>query len=331
MAFDVLKKNKLNTGLKLILLFFIILIAAFVVNAMIIIGINVYYHATIHDSGKAAAAIDSALNNVWVTFATLLLQNAAFIIVTWLFMTKVEKWKFSWKDVGLDIRPDTPKLILSGLGLNLLFSISFFGILLLTGVTSFVSFGIVTFALMAVVLSVGLMAFGTLAVGFGEEILFRGYIQNMLTKKYGFLWALPMASIFFVAVHILPKFMSGSLELLYFLSIFPIGLILGYLFYATKSLWTSVAFHALEDFMVLEVFMTYNVKSGSAPLIIISNVKEIVVSNVKLGNYGDLVGLVIGSILFLVIVTYFRNKRRTDLINKQARSGDKTTILKRKN
>jgi membrane protease YdiL (CAAX protease family) len=324
MAFDVLKKNKFNTGLKLILFFIVILIAAFVANALIIIGINIYYHATIHDSGQVATVIDSALNSIWVTFATLLLQNAAFIIVAWLFMTKVEKWKFLWKEVGLEIRSDTPKLIVSGLSLNVLFSISFFGILLLTGVTSFVSFGITTFGLTAVILSLVLMAFGTLAVGIGEEILFRGYVQNMLTKKYGFLWALPIASIFFAAVHILPKYMSGSVDLLYFLSVFPIALILGYLFYATKSLWASVAFHALEDFMVLEVFMTYNVKSGSAPFIIISNVKEIFISNVKLGNYGDLAGLVIGSIFFLAIMVYFRNKRRTDHIDKQARSGNLT-------
>jgi membrane protease YdiL (CAAX protease family) len=331
MAFNVLKKNKLHTGLKLILLFIIILIAAFVTNAMIIIGINIYYNATIHDSALAATIIDSALNSVWVTFATLLLQNAAFIVVAWLFMTKVEKWKVLWNEVGLDIRPDTPKLIVLGLSLNLLFSLSFFSILLLAGATSFVSFGTATFGLTTVVLSFVLMAFGTLAVGFGEEILFRGYLQNMLTKKYGFSWALPIASVFFVAVHILPKYVSGGVELLYFLSVFPIALVLGYLFYATKSLWASIAFHALEDFMVLEVFMTYNVKSGSAPLIIISNVKEILISNVKLGNYGDLVGLVIGSIVFLVIVAYFRNKRRTDQIDKQARSDEKKTIHIRKN
>lgn len=311
MALDALKNGKLITGFELILLFIVILIAAFVANAVVIIGVNAYFHATVHDAQQAAAAVDGALSNVWVTFAILLLQNAAFVLVAWLFMAKVDKRAFSWKAAGLDIRPDTPKLILSGLGLNLVFSISLFGILLLIGAVSFVSFGTTTFGLTAVVLSLVLIAVGTLAVGFGEEVLFRGYLQNMLTKKYGFLWALPVASVFFVAVHILPKFMSGSIELLYFLSVFPIALILGYLFYATKSLWIGVVFHALEDFMVLGLFMTYNVKSGSAPLVLISDAREVVISGLMLGNYSDLVGLVIGSIIFLVVVAYFRNKRKT--------------------
>jgi membrane protease YdiL (CAAX protease family) len=326
MASSIIKNDKLRTGLKLIGLFVVILIAAFVTNAAIIIGINVYCHATIHDTEQAAAAIAAALDNIWVTFAILLLQNAAFILVAWLFLTKVDKVKFSWKEFGLDVRRDTTKLILSGLGLNLVFSALLFGILLLIGAVSFMSFGTASYSITAIVLSFVLMAVGTLAIGFGEEILFRGYVQNMLTKKYGILWALPLASVFFVAVHILPKLMSGSVELLYFVSVFPIALMLGYLFYVTKSLWIGVAFHALEDFMVLNVFTTGNVMSGSAPLVILSDVKDVLVSNVKLGNWGDLIGLVVGLVLLLGIFAYFWIKRKTGQSDGQATNSDKTTI-----
>lgn len=326
MASSIMKNDILITGLKLVVLFIIILIAAFVTNAVIIIGINIYYHATIHDAEQAANAISAALSNIWVTFATLLLQNAAFVFVAWLFLSKVDKVKFSRKEFGLDIRRDTPKLILSGLGLNLLLSVPLFGILLLIGAVSFVSFGTVTFGLTAVALSLVLMAVGTLAIGFGEEILFRGYVQNMLTKKYGILWALPIASIFFVAVHLLPKFMAGGIELLYFLSIFPIALILGYVFYATRSLWACVAFHALEDFMVLQVFMTGNPKSGPAPVVVLSEVQELVVSGVKPGNWGDLVGLIIGTILFLAVVAYFWNKLKSGQMDGKAIKKDETAI-----
>ena len=310
MAGPLLKNDKLRVTLKLLALFIAVLIAAFIANAAIIIGINVYYHATIHDAPQAASAIDAALSNVWVTLSILLLQNAAFIFVAWLFLTKVDKVKFSWKELGLNIRKDTPKLILAGFGLNLLFAPPLFGILLLIGATSFIAFGWAAQSPSAVILSLILMGIGTIAVGFGEEIVFRGYLQNMLTKKYGIVWALPIASLIFVAVHLLPKVLSGSVELLYFVSVFPVALILGYLFYATKSLWIGVAFHALEDFMVLQVFSTYNVKSGSAPVFIISEVKNVIVSGVTLGNWGDLMGLIVGSVLFLAIVAYFLYKNR---------------------
>ncbi|WP_158301454.1 CPBP family intramembrane glutamic endopeptidase [Methanocella paludicola] len=306
------------TGLKLVILFVIIMIAAFATNAAVIIGINVYYHAAIQDSQQAAIAIAAALGNIWVTFAILLLQNAAFIFVSWLFLTKVDKIKFSWKEFGLDIRRETPKQILSGLGFNLFLTIPLFGILLLIGAVSFEAFGITSFSLTAIALSFVLMAIGTLAIGFGEEILFRGYVQNMLTKKYGILWALPIASIFFVAVHVLPKFITGSVEPLYFLSIFPIALILGYLFYATKSLWASVAFHAFEDFIVLALVAFGKPAAGTAPLVMLSAPIDIVTSGVKLGNWGDAVGLTIGAALFIAMVSYFSNAY---LLNKKS-SGD---------
>ncbi|OPY28014.1 MAG: CAAX amino terminal protease self- immunity [Methanocella sp. PtaU1.Bin125] len=315
MASPITKNRKFMVGLKLAALFVIILIAAFTANAAVIIGINVYYHATIHDTQQAAAAISAALDNIWVTFFTLLLQNAAFVFVAWLFLMKVDKVKFSWKEFGLDVRRDTPKLTLSGIGLNLFLSVPLFGILLLIGAVSFEAFGTASFSLTSIILSFVLMAIGTLTIGFGEEILFRGYVQNMLTKKYGILWALPLASVFFVAVHVLPKFMTGSVELLYFLSIFPVALILGYLFYVTKSLWASVAFHALEDFVVLALVAFGKPTAGTAPLIILSAPIDITIEGVKLGNWGDAIGLAIGAALFMAMVAYFWNKQRAGQID----------------
>jgi membrane protease YdiL (CAAX protease family) len=185
-----------------------------------------------------------------------------------------------------------------------------FGMLLLIGAVSFETFGTTSFSLTSIILSFVLMAIGTLAIGFGEEIIFRGYVQNMLTKKYGILWALPFSSIFFVAVHVLPKFMTGSVELLYFLSIFPVALVLGYLFYVTKSLWASIAFHALEDFMVLALVAFGKPTAGTAPLFILSAPTDITIEGVKLGNWGDALGLTIGAVLFMAMAAYFWNKQR---------------------
>lgn len=47
------------------------------------------------------------------------------------------------------------------------------------------------------------MTVRSLSIGFREEILFQRYVQNMLRRKYGVLWTLPLASVFFNSVCLL--------------------------------------------------------------------------------------------------------------------------------
>jgi membrane protease YdiL (CAAX protease family) len=150
------------------------------------------------------------------------------------------------------------------------------------------------------------MLIATLAVGVGEEVLFRGYLQRMLTGKYGIAIALPAASAVFVLVHTLPYFLFGEFTIMAFIAIIPITLILGYIFYKTGSLWICIGLHFLQDFMALGIFFSGNMFNGSSPLFIMSDPAPIVSTASWLGNWGDLISFVVMLVVLLMIVASYR-------------------------
>lgn len=296
-------------ALKLVFLMIATLIAAILAHALIIIAINVYYGVTMGHSQQATDAINATINNTWAQAGILVLQNVAFVLVALLFL-KIDKEKFTLDRLGLTWRKDTPKLFLAGMSLDLITIVLLMALLAVTGVVVYKGFGPSIFGASSVALSFVLMLFATLSIGIGEEVLFRGYLQRMLTNRYGIMVALPLASLIFVLVHVLPQLMNNKLPLFYFLSILPIALLLGYLFYKTGSLWICIGFHFFEDFLVLNVLFAGNDVSGTYPLFLFSEPKIISESATWLGSWGDLMGFVIASAVLLAVYAY--NHRKPD-------------------
>jgi membrane protease YdiL (CAAX protease family) len=73
----------------------------------------------------------------------------------------------------------------------------------------------------------------------GEELLFRGVIQKLLIRWFGNVhWAIFVTSFIFSAMHI--QFLS-------FLPRFFLGMILGYLFYWSGSVWLTIMVHFINN------------------------------------------------------------------------------------
>lgn len=73
---------------------------------------------------------------------------------------------------------------------------------------------------------------------FLEEMLFRGVVQEALTTKFGPLRGIPVAALIFGIVHINPP---------QALNAFFIGLVLGYIYYTTRSLIPVILIHAVNN------------------------------------------------------------------------------------
>lgn len=71
-----------------------------------------------------------------------------------------------------------------------------------------------------------------------EEIIFRGIILKEFLKTYNPQKAIVFSSIIFGAIHMIPLQMIGA---------FFIGLVLGYVYYKTKSLWLPIVLHILNN------------------------------------------------------------------------------------
>jgi len=86
-----------------------------------------------------------------------------------------------------------------------------------------------------------------LFVGVAEELLFRGLIQRDLTGVFGWRWGLVGASLLFAVMHLTWR----SLPELGF--VFIAGLVLGFLYWKTKSLLAPIVAHGVNNTMLVAV------------------------------------------------------------------------------
>jgi membrane protease YdiL (CAAX protease family) len=91
------------------------------------------------------------------------------------------------------------------------------------------------------------MVYMFLFVGLGEELLFRGLIQQDLTGAFGWKWGLVGASLLFAVMHLTWR----SVPELGF--VFLAGLILGFLYWKTKSLVAPIVTHGVNNVMLVAV------------------------------------------------------------------------------
>lgn len=71
-----------------------------------------------------------------------------------------------------------------------------------------------------------------------EEILFRGIVQDSLTYKYGPLRGILLGAALFGIVHVIPQQAFNA---------FLIGLVLGYIYYQTRSLVPVIVIHCINN------------------------------------------------------------------------------------
>jgi membrane protease YdiL (CAAX protease family) len=82
---------------------------------------------------------------------------------------------------------------------------------------------------------------------FGEELLFRGFVQTRLESAHGLPAAWILSSAFFGLVHLAMVFPLGLAGLLAPLQTFAIGLLFGAVFAKTRSLFLVWPVHAVYD------------------------------------------------------------------------------------
>ncbi|MGE5679186.1 MAG: lysostaphin resistance A-like protein [Pseudomonadota bacterium] len=160
----------------------------------------------------------------------------------------------------------------------------------------------------------GSMAF--ILVGFGEEAVFRGYIQRRLMLSVGNKSALAASTLLFMAAHILTY---G--KLLDFIDVALGGLIMGYLYLLTDSLYLPAAYHFIFDYLQVNIMrlQDYEYYKG-AVLFIFNNTGDLTLSGV---NYGNIVELsFITAELVMLLLLYILGRRIRDIGNPTAGVSD---------
>ncbi len=295
------ESGKVYVLFKIALIFTAFLVSALIVQETFSVAVSLYYSATVDDVRQSAELADAFLSSIWAKAGITIAQNIVLILIAYLCYTRVDGKKSAVKGFGLKLKGDSIKLFCSGMLINAFFVLSFVSITILTGHMDILSVGLLHNPVSSIVLSIGLMLVVAMFIGFGEEILFRGYIQSELMGKFGAPAAIAIASFVFIAAHIF------KLQLpLYYVSIYVVALLLGYLFFVTKSLYASIGFHFLEDFMVFQIFVSGEPVTGIVPVVPLSEPAMICLYGMEIGTWMDGIATVLGIVLLAGIYWYHR-------------------------
>jgi len=213
---------------------------------------------------------------VWnAVFATI--QGIIFLIIIFFMIRFVEKKHFFWKDIGLNWNHTS--LYNIGLGFVVAclvyFAPIFLGFFLGTLTLSFQdTFENLVFS------SVFMTVVFNFSIGFGEEVVFRSYIQTRMIKLYGAILGILLTSILFTLSHVL----MTQLSLISILTGIILFVAIGILYFCTHSLYLVGTIHA-----VLNILQQILDKQA-----------------------GDIEGLAVVSVFFLVVFLIFFRKLKTE-------------------
>ena len=94
----------------------------------------------------------------------------------------------------------------------------------------------------------------SILIGVFEEIPFRGFIFQKLLEKFPFWIANLLSSLLFLGIHLPGWIMLHALTWSNVISIFVLGVIFAVIFYYSKTLWSSIITHSLNDFLSSVLF-----------------------------------------------------------------------------
>lgn len=224
----------------------LIIIILFVAVAVLLRFIPIsLYTAFLVRSGMAQ---DAALTNakaivfedpVWSMVIGIL--NGLMSLPLVLFLTKVvERRSFAWKTVGLDWRRNS----LSSFAFGALLALLMYAASQVVGHAFGASIPSVNIVLAGLSVPIVIQNFAHYVVmGFGEEVVFRGYIQSRLVERFGAPWGILIASVTFTLVHL--GFMPLSPVTI--LSGVMLWVTIGALYHWSKSLYLVGMFHGMAN------------------------------------------------------------------------------------
>jgi membrane protease YdiL (CAAX protease family) len=150
----------------------------------------------------------------------------------------------------------------------------------------------------------------SLAAGFLEEILFRGYLFNLLKTKYKFWVAAFAPSLLFTLMHI-----GGAGSLLNVVQLLISGLLVSFMFIMiyiyTKSIWNAGIVHFLWNLILLNGLIAFDTKENSEVLV------QFNIGNNQIFNGGDfgieasIPAIIVYGFTSLILWRLYKKKQQT--------------------
>lgn len=157
-------------------------------------------------------------------------------------------------------------------------------------------------------------AFGvSLACGFVEEIIFRGYLFNLLKSKYNFWISAFAPSLFFTLIHI-----GGAGSLLNVVQLIVGGLLFSFMslmiYVYTKSIWNAGIVHFLWNLLLLNGLIAFRTKGKTEVLV------QLKIGDNPLFNGGDfgietsIPAIIVYGLTSLILWKLYKKNQHTTII-----------------
>lgn len=300
------REKQVRSGWKILLNFIIgfsILLAVSTVIGMIV-GVVVAGKGLNGDIQQIEMEMQKVLTSEFFIMFSIGLQNIALIVSSIIMWKAFEKKKLN--KMGLTNIKESYKELLVGLALGAGTITLVTIILLLTGSVKLVN--PLTDPNFSSSLLFGLISF--ILVGFGEEILGRGYIMSVLKQTKNRWAVIIISSIIFAALHL------GNLSVapLALINLFLVGILFGYMFMKSKNIWMPIGFHITWNYFQGYIWgfeVSGNEVSG---LYQIERVKDSLINGGAFGPEGGLVVTVIIILTMIFVSRYYKDNKIDDFI-----------------
>lgn len=207
------------------------------------------------------------------------------LVVQLLIIKKYSHKKFSLSLIGMKFQKNSLQHIFIGTCIGLICCISVYFTLCLIKISVFKGIGFKFYNSKIVIISIISSFIRAIFAGTCEEIFFRGVLLNYLFRYKGKIFAIIISSIIFLIFHTTRY--QNLIELSYVLFM---GIVLGYSYIITKSLYFPIGLHFSIDFFT-------NLVAINEPNIFIFNIGK----NVSLNSFEQTIFL-LNTIMYLIVL-----------------------------
>lgn len=154
----------------------------------------------------------------------------------------------------------------------------------------------------------GLISF--IFVGFGEEILSRGYIMSVLKQTRNIWLILIGPALIFAALHL----GNEGIDVLSFINLFLVGVLFAYMFMKSKNIWMPIGYHITWNYFQGYIW-GFGVSGVSVNgLYKIENVTNNIINGGAFGPEGGIIVTIVTCLMFIFVYWFYRDEKIDDFI-----------------
>lgn len=154
----------------------------------------------------------------------------------------------------------------------------------------------------------GLISF--IFVGFGEEILSRGYIMSVLKQTRNKWIVLVGPALIFAALHL----GNPGIDILSFINLFLVGVLFAYMFMKSKNIWMPIGYHITWNYFQGYIWGFEVSGLNVNGLYKIKNISNNIINGGEFGPEGGIIVTIIICLTFYFVNRYYKNNKVEDFM-----------------